>query len=108
MKTKADPKVLADFLINHMDVILTELDEKVVLTKEKHFILVHVTDAPGNVVGTAHNFTFHNLSSPVFNKLDLQAKELILTTKLNNDVGIVIVDPNYQVTVISYKRNTVN
>ena len=108
MKTKADPKVLADFLINHMDIILTELDRKVALTKEKHFIFIHVTDAPGNVVGTAHNFTFHDLSSPVFNKLDLQAKELILNTKINNDVGIVIVDPNYQVTVINYKRNNGN
>jgi len=104
MKTKHNPKVLADFLINHMDIILTELDEKVALTKEKHFILIHVTEAKGNVVGTAHNFTFHTLSEPVFKKLDVQAQELILTTKLNNDVGLVIVDPNYQVTVINYKR----
>jgi hypothetical protein len=108
MKRIHDPKVLTDFIEKHMDVIFKELDKKVALTKEKHFILIHVTDAPGDVVGTAHNFRFIKLTEPVFKKLDAQAQEVILTTKLNNDVGIVIVDPDYKVLVMTYKRDYTN
>jgi hypothetical protein len=107
METKPDPEKFAKIIVNSIDKILPDFDKKVALTKEKHFIVVNCSDAKDFdkiLKGTAYNYNFCKLSEPVFKKLSMQSQETILNTKLNNDVGFVVIDPNYQVTVFNYKR----
>ncbi|HTA61331.1 MAG TPA: hypothetical protein VK835_02700 [Bacteroidia bacterium] len=111
METKPDPKKFASIIVNNIDKILPDLDKKVALTKEKHFVVIQCTDAKDFdkiLKGTAYNFTFCTLNSPPFKLLNLEAREVILSTRFNNNVGLVIVDPNYEVTVINYKRDWLN
>ncbi|MGZ3919289.1 MAG: hypothetical protein ACXVNM_06330 [Bacteroidia bacterium] len=106
MGARANPKVLADFLKNKIEIVLREFDLKVAETKEKHFVIIHCVYSEG--IGTAYKFHFESVNSPSVDKLDILQKVAILNTELNNDVCFVIVDENYMVTTINYKRELTN